>query len=134
MLRFFKYLLLALLTLILPLALYVGYLWATYISNEVFEGAKYGFTIDSTREQAYANVLESKDKYPELFVYVNTGPRAGDLITFSPNFNDLQKIEPYDQWDLLIDGESKFFNSIRVTFHDDRVFKIYRHRQYFELP
>lgn len=134
MARFLKYLALVISIPVLLLAIYIGYLWATYISDEVYEGSKYGFTIGASREETFANILQAKEKYPELFVYVTTGPRAGDRITFAPEHSDLQKIVPYDQWDLLIDGEAEFWNNIRISFSNEKVFKIYRHRQYFELP
>ena len=56
--RKFKALIFVLLSPFIVLALYIGFLWVTYIDQTVTTGQKYGFTIGATKHQTYKNVIK----------------------------------------------------------------------------
>jgi hypothetical protein len=98
----------------LAVSLYILFLWATYIDNTVTQGSKYGFTIGSSVQQTYEDILSAQAQYPKLMLYISYGPRAGDNMTVEPtreNFNTALKSY---HWELLLDGEGEFFNGIRL--------------------
>ena len=124
----------ALLSPVVIVALYVGFLAASYISKDVHSGSAYGFQIGHTKAQV-ANSLDAfRRKHPEAAVYVSYGQRAGDNFTVPASEAQLPRLRPHDQWDVLLAGPGEFNNSVRLTFKMGRLVEIYRHRQYFELP
>ena len=113
---------------------YVGYLWASYISESTTSGSAHGFTIGSTKAEAVSALSGLQQKYPETAVDVTYGRRAGDHFTVAASAAELAKLARHNQWDIFLDGQGEFGNSIRLTFQDESLAIIYRHRQYFELP
>ncbi len=123
--------------LLLPVALvagYVGFLWASYISETTSSGSAYGFRIDSSKAHSAAALTSFRQAHQKAAVYVSYGPRAGDHFTVPASEAQLHALQPHDQWDILLNGPGEFRNLIRLTFKEDRLVDIYRHRQYFELP
>jgi len=112
---------------------YIAYLWASYIDNTVASGTAYGFTIGSSKQDALASTGNLSD-YPHATVYVDYGPRAGDNFTVAPLPSNLGKLQQHDRWNVLLRGNDKFFDSVRLTFRNGKLVEIYRHRQNFELP
>ena len=130
----YKIILAIVLTPIILIALYISFLWITYIDDVVISGSKYGFTISATDEMTYKDIATIKNKYPNLKVFIIYGPQAGDLLTLSPTKENFKEISKHDRWDLLLDGEGEYFNIIGLYFQDGVLDQIYRHRKYFELP
>ncbi|MCL6711675.1 hypothetical protein M8R20_32305 [Pseudomonas sp. R2.Fl] len=128
-----KILTIAVLVPILAVAGYVGYLWATYLDETLVSGAAYGFTIGASKQEALA-AARSLDDYPHAVLYISYGPRAGDHFSIAPSQARIEQLQAYDQWDVLFNGSDKFFNSVRLTFNDNRLVEIHRHRQRFEMP
>lgn len=123
--------------LLVPVALvagYSGFLWASYISETTSSGSAYGFSIDSSKAQSAAALEAFRQAHPEAAVYVSYGQRAGDNFTVAASEAKLHLLQPHDQWNILLSGPGEFGNSVRLTFKDDRLAEIYRHREYFELP
>ena len=119
---------------ILAIAMYILFLWATYIDDTVVEGTKYGFTVGASIEQTYEDILSVKKKYPELMIYISYGNRAGDNMTVTPTMENFDTALKSSHWELLLDGEGEFFNVIRLNSEGNTLTEIYRHRKYFELP
>jgi len=115
-------------------ALYIGFLWATYIDHAVTSGQKYGFTIGTTKQQTYNNVISLLEKHPKLKIYISYGLRAGDNITLTPSSASYEQAQKYNNWLLLLDGDGEFFNVIKLKYENGTLSEIYRHRKYFELP
>jgi hypothetical protein len=119
---------------ILLVGSYVGFLWATYISETTTSGAAYGFTIGSNKAQSAAAMAALRREHPKAAVYVSYGRRAGDHFTVPASMAQLNALAPHDRWKILLHGPSQFHDSIRLTFQGDTLVSIYRHRQHFELP
>jgi len=119
---------------VVAIAGYVLYLWTYTIHDSVYEGTKYGFTIGEDKADAHMNLLEWRKSHPEfiLITYAKVdGHDQEQLVKLSLEFEDLQK---YNQWRVHLNGEMGGSNSIRLTFENDSLKNIYRHRQYYELP
>ena len=96
--RKFKAIQFVILAPFLVAALYIGFLWATYIDHTVTSGQKYGFTIGTTKEQTYKNVMGLIEQYPNLVIYISYGPRAGDNMSFSPSNENYLKAQKHNNW------------------------------------
>lgn len=112
----------------------VGYFWITYIDEEITSGNAYGFTIGASKSEAVKDFESLRTKHPDLHVYVSYGQRAGDYFSIPALPESIDWLTPHDRWDLLLDGKSEFFNSTDLHFEDGKLVRVYRHRQYFELP
>jgi hypothetical protein len=125
-------------TLILvPVLLFSGlvaYYWFTYIDEDITVGSAYGFSIGSSKVEAVKDFDKLLTKNPGLHVYVSYGQRAGDNFSIPASPESIRRLESHDRWDLLLDGKSEFFNSTDLYFEKNQLVRIYRHRQYFELP
>ncbi len=113
---------------------YVCFLWASTIHDTMTEGEKYGFSIETTKKEAFSDVLLLRVEYPNLAIYsyVEVELQAqSQLIDLNFQYDDLKH---YDQWRLNLNGKRKYNNSIRLNFKDDKLISLYRHRQFYELP
>ena len=119
---------------ILVISVYIFYLWATYISDVVISGEKYDFVIGQTKQQSYKNIATTIQKHPNLKIYIPYGPRVGDRMTIPYTEQNYDQAIKHNHWELLLEGDGKFFNIIRLSFESNALVQIYRHRQYFELP
>ena len=124
---------LAVLVPILAVAGYAGYLWATYLDETVVSGTAYGFTIGASKQEALA-AARRLDDHTRAVVYVSYGPRAGEHFSIAPSQARIEQLQGQDQWEVLLDGTGKFFNSIRLTFREGRLIEIHRHRKHFDGP
>ena len=124
--------------LILIPALLIGglvfYWWVTYIDESVTSGSAYGFTIGHSKQVVAQQFPSITEDHPKLHVYVSYGRRAGDNFSIPANGQAISKLMQHDKWDLLLNGQWEFFDSIDLYFENDKLVKIYRHRQNFELP
>ena len=130
----YKFLLGIVLSPIIALAFYLVFLWATYIDETIISGEKYGFTVGSSKEDVFQNVLLQHKSHPDLFLYINYGGQAGDYIEVPASSISFQEIKDFKEWTLLYDGEGEYFNVLRLRFDDASLASIYRHRKNFELP
>lgn len=112
---------------------YVTYLWGSYIDETITSGAAYGFTIGNSKQEALASTSRL-NKHPHAVVYISHDLKTGEYFTIPLAATHASQLQTHDQWDVLLDGEDMFSNSVRLTFRDDKLAEIYRHRQYFELP
>jgi len=116
------------------LAIYIIFLWITYIDKTIVSGSKYGFTIGDDRKEVYEEILLQQKAYPNLHFYIRTGERSGDFIEAYVNSVPLEKIKNFERWGLQYDGKHEYFNVLRLKFNKNNLVEIYRHRKYFELP
>ena len=119
---------------VLLIAGYIAYLAATYIDESVAVGSAYEFEIGSPKKQSFDDIKKLLNQYPHLVIYYSFGSKAGDYEIVLPIENEYSKIDPQDRWTLLLDGDGEFFNVIVLSFEENKLIKIYRHRKYFELP
>jgi hypothetical protein len=112
----------------------VFYWWVTYLDETITVGSGYGFTIGQPKQAAAEQFDSLNNKYPDLHVYVSYGRSAGDNFSIPATPQSYNELRPHDKWDLLLQGQWKFFDSIDLYFKGDELVKIYRHRQNFELP
>ena len=120
--------------IVLLIAGYIAYLAATYIDESVTVGSAYGFEIGSAKKQSFDDIKKLLTLYPHLVIYYSYGSKAGDYELVLPTDNEYSKIEQQDRWTLLLDGDNEFFNVIKLSFRENKLIEIYRHRKYFELP
>ncbi len=118
---------------LLVVAGYVCYLAATYLDETVTSGSAYGFDIGASKQETLASSARL-NIYPNAVIYVSYGPRAGDHFSVEPGAVRPSQLQAHDQWDVLLDGNDEFFNTVRLIFHNGRLVEIYRHRKNFELP
>lgn len=121
-------------SIVLLIAGYIGYLAATYIDESIKIGTAYGFEIGSSKKQSFDDIKDSLNQFPQLVIYYSYGRKAGDYEIVLPTDNDYSKIEQQDRWILLLDGDGEFFNVIKLTFRENKLIEINRHRKYFEMP
>ncbi|MEG3193868.1 hypothetical protein SNE32_16735, partial [Lysobacter sp. D1-1-M9] len=113
---------------------YIGVLWASYKSETITSGSAYGFSIGSTMVESAAALTDVHQAHSQAVVYVSYGPSAGDHFTVPADATHLHALRPHEQWDVLLDCDGEFSNTVRLTSEEGRLASIYRHRQYFELP
>jgi hypothetical protein len=130
----YKFLKILIFVLVSILALYVAFLWITYIDNTTTSGSKYGFTIGTSKEEVYDQIILQQQPYPDLYFYVRTGKQSKDLIEAPVKSVPLARIKNYERWELQFDGKHEYFNVLKLTFVENRLIEIHRHRKYFELP
>ena len=107
----------------LPFVVYV----ATGISKTITVGEAYGFRIGDSRQATYEKAQGLKDK--KKIVEIHTWPEG----EYHQEISSKEKANKDPQWIMIIDSEW-WNNSILLTFKDDRLVKIYRHRQLWEMP
>jgi hypothetical protein len=128
-----KVLLIVVLLPIVGVAGYVLFLWASTIHDSIEAGTKYGFTIGQTKEDAHTSLLEWQEKHPELIVMTYTEIEGFTQKQFTKLSLEFDELKNYNQWRVHLNGEQIGKNSIRLTFENDTLTNIYRHRQYYEL-
>lgn len=98
----------------------------------VTDGEAYGFTIGDSKQDTYKKAqIIFKDK--KIFILYplergNFGPHKKISMTDS----EFLMINTHENWDFYFD--EGFFDFIKLTFKDDKLVKIYRHRKRSELP
>jgi len=122
------------------------YFRATYLNEVVTSGSGYGFTIGSSKDETYKKVpaaffkLSGKD--PRIFMEIEVDKGAEQLLGVKSGYRVMvetylhnvgfQKFASQQQWEFYFEG--LYRDSITLTFCGDNLCRIYRHRQYFELP
>jgi len=111
-----------------------AYYWLTYIDKSVTSGEAYGFKIGASKTEIVDALNSMQREFPKAHVYIFSEKKTGDSFSISVPANAFEKFGSYDMWTILLDCEGQFFNSFALHFENDRLVKIYRHRQNFELP
>jgi len=117
-----------------------------YISDEIKSGEKYGLAIGESKRQAFAELdkvaAALETDLENLFVEVRadeavaraTGVPRGAQVMRSVSSEGVryEDLSQRTQWDLYIGPRHR--NFLRITFCGEVVCRLYRHRNYFELP
>jgi len=119
-------------SLILLIAFYMFFLWATYIDNTVISGEAYGFIVGDTKKETYykARNIFRGDQVYVLHPIEENG--YGPHVEFNFNEKEFSILSGRERWSIYMDDG--FFNVYVLKFHDEKLAEIYRHRKYFELP
>ena len=115
--------------IILPLVLLVLFLWASAIHEVIEEGEAFGFIIGMDKAEVVVNLSTNPEKPIEIINLVSAD-RSSELVTLASPISDF-----YDsnKWVVMYDS-SFFFDSVTLEFCNDYLCKIFRKRQYLELP
>jgi hypothetical protein len=120
--------------------------YLTYLDESIVEGDAYGFVIGDSKYESYNKAKNSIGNIPifgetEVFIYLNVDKKVAQafdielgrnrLIKVDFNDQEFKKIQVMDYWGFYF-GES-FNSSISLKFCDEKLCKIYRHRQYYEF-
>ena len=135
----------AVLALMLLFCIWIGYLYFTYISLLTEKGTAYALSIGMSKREAYDRMEEALraveggdgTAFIELpAVSIDTGrpygPKITEFLPFERNERTFIALRESNQWDFFL--EESYSDRLRLTFCDERLCKIYRHRQYFDLP
>ena len=112
--------------------LYLSYFWLTYINETIIAGEGYGFNIGEAKEQVFSNAIKA---FQEEQVYIlnpidERGYGPHEEIEFTSE--DYELLKNRNKWDFYY--SKNYFDSIKLTFEQDILVEIHRHRKKFELP
>ena len=102
------------------------------IEKAISEGEGYGFVIGESKISTNQRVIDNAKKNNYKAIQVGNG--VGDFKIVNIGSLQLDSIEKYDRWKILIDDADSFLNIIRLNFKDNNLIRIYRHRKLFEFP
>ena len=111
---------------------YFVYLDFSYIDNKVLSGESYGFKIGDTQNETYRR---TKNAFKSQTVFILF---PLDKNGFGPHKEFYFTKEEYDllrqrkKWEFYFD--SGFFDFLVLTFENEKLITIYRHRKKMELP
>ncbi len=123
---------------ILIIAAFFIFLWISSIDEKITTGEYYGFKIGSAKNETYKFLLESSGSMKlesRVVLFNDELKRIKNPLIINSSFTneEYQLFENKDEWDFFIESPF-FFDSIRLTFCDERLCKIWRKREYLELP
>jgi hypothetical protein len=129
----------------IAIAIYISYLWVTYIDETVSDGEAYGFQIGESKFDTYekaGSVLSHIENSRGLYIQVKVTKESEELLATRIDYSLLVqtrlhdvgfgRFSELDRWEFYFDGS--FFNSITLKFCENKLCEIHRHRKYFELP
>lgn len=130
------------LSLLLLLVLFIGgnilYCWLTYIDDTVTEGSAYGFTINETKEEVYQKAREVFSDKPVYILYPLNSRNWGPHLRYYFTPEEYYMLANQDFWRLYFrsdkDKYHSYSDSLKLKFKDNKLIRIHRHRQFFELP
>jgi len=104
----------------------------TSVGKAISEGEGYGFVIGESKISTIQRVID--DAKINNYKAIQVGNGVGDFKIVSIDSLQLDSIEKYDRWVILIDDADSFLNIIRLNFKDNNLIRIYRHKKLFEFP
>lgn len=112
---------------------YVGNFKLTYIDETTTSGEGHGFIIGETKEQVFHKAAKIYQNDKILFPYPvdEQGYGLNKEITFT--LDEYPLISDRNEWEFTF-ATDNFSDVIVLTFEKNRVIRIYRHRQKYELP
>ncbi len=112
--------------------LYFMFLKVTYIDDTVDSGEAYGFRIGDDKENSYKKARQIFADKKVYILYPLGLNKHGPHKRFLFLGNEYQMIEARKVWEIYFN--EGFFDFIKLTFENDALTSIYRHRKNFELP
>lgn len=120
------------LAVISGVALYIFFLWASYLDVTVTTGEAYGFRIGETKVEAYGRAREVFKDRPAYIRSPIRGELIGPLQEFNFTTDRFSEISSHDLWKVYFDKNAR--SLVWLKFSDGVLVEIYRHRKYFEVP
>lgn len=122
------------------------FLRVSYKNETVTEGGAFGLTIGQSKRQVFDNVgvafqqLSPTDTRIFMEVKVDEalakalGMTSGQTAMVQTHLESsvFGRLESQDNWRFYVNGS--YFNSLSLTFCQERLCEIHRHRKFFELP
>ena len=111
---------------------YIGYLWLTYIDETITSGEGYGFNIGEDRERVFSKAIKAF-REEQIYILNPIDERGyGPHEDFEFTSEDYELLKNRNKWEFYYTKD--YFDSIKLTFEQDRLVEIHRHRKKFELP
>lgn len=104
----------------------------SYIDHLVEEGEAYGFSIGDSKKQSYQKAMQIFADKKVFILYPLGSNNFGPHKKFNFINSEYKLIENRDVWKFYFDDG--FFDFIKLTFSNDALISIYRHRKKHELP
>lgn len=128
------------------LTLFFLYLASAYIDEKFTEGSAYGFSIGDSKEDVFSDSLGSLSSLSsgggQVFISVKVDNQSSNLLNTSAgytvmvqtllNLEEKPSFYNEDSWEFYF--EASYFDSLRLSFCDQKLCEIYRHKKMFELP
>ncbi|MDR6982673.1 hypothetical protein J2X32_001291 [Rheinheimera pacifica] len=109
--------------------LFVFFLWLSSLHEVIEEGEAFGFTIGASKEEVISHLIDTSEKSIKTInlVYGDQSSRLATLSSPSEYFNDS------DKW-VVMYNSAYFFDNVTLEFCEDNLCKLFRKRQFFEMP
>ena len=109
--------------------LFVFLLWFSSIHEVIEEGEAYGFTIGTSKAAIISHLIDKSEESIKAInlVYGDKSSRRASVSSPSEYFNDS------DKWVIIYDS-AYFFDNVTLEFCEGNLCKLFRKRQYFEMP
>jgi len=109
--------------------LFVFFVWLSSLHEVIEEGEAYGFTIGASKAEVISHLTDSSEKSIKAMnlVYGNQTSKLVSLSSPSEYFNDS------DKW-VVMYNSAYFFDNVTLEFCEDNLCKLFRKRQFFEMP
>ena len=111
---------------------YVGFMWITYIDVTITVGSGYGLNIGETKVEAFQNAKKQFNSNDVYILFPLTKEYYGPHRKVHFNDEDFSILKERDVWELYF--TDSYFDSLKLSFENDSLVSIHRHRQKFELP
>lgn len=118
--------------IILIVFVYVSYLYISYIDETFLTGTGYGFKVGISKSDTFNKAKEQFKDKTVYIIYPENSSGAGPFKKLSFDKQDKIIFTNKDTWKIYY-GKN-VWDSIELTFENDKLFSIYRRRQNFELP
>lgn len=112
---------------------YVGNFKLTYIDDTITSGEGYGFIIGETKEQVFQKAAKIYQNEKILFLYPVDEQGFGLDKEIKFTSKEYQLVNDRNEWEFIF-ATDYFSDVIILTFENNRLIRIYRHRQKYELP
>lgn len=108
------------------------YFKLTYIDEKIIIGDGFGFKIGDTKEDTFQNIIKNYQNQNIFILYPLDDKGYGPHRKLKFEHNDYKLIQDRAKWVFYF--TEGFFDSLDLTFEDNNLIEIYRHRKKFELP
>lgn len=106
--------------------------WLTYIDETIISGEGYGFAIGDSKQQVFGKANKLYQDKKLFILYPSDHQGLGPHREFNFTEEEYELIKDRNLWDFHY-PTGYFVDCIKLTFEQDKLVEIYRHRQKFEL-
>ena len=125
---------------------YFFYLWYTYIDETVTSGEAFGLDIGDSKLDTYNKIWDAISylnyEPSSVYIEIEVNAEVSELLATDPGYKVLvntllhksgyESFKNKDRWDFYFN--SSYFNKLSLTFCEDKLCEIHRHRKFFEIP